>query len=73
MTCGHFFDDRPEEAALPFETSLILGQETIEVRIAAHRRPRVSPAGRTIVPLQSAQALRNLSAACEISSSEESI
>ncbi len=31
MTCGHFLDDRPEEAVLLLEAALIIGQELIEM------------------------------------------
>jgi hypothetical protein len=31
MTCGHFFDDRPEVAVLLLETALILRQESVEI------------------------------------------
>jgi len=31
MTCGHFFDDRTEEAVLSLETGLIFGQELFKV------------------------------------------
>jgi hypothetical protein len=34
MTCGHLFDDRPEETVLPLETGLILSQEPVAFDIS---------------------------------------